>query len=90
MIDALLTTRIVVVFIGQVGAVVWLRKNSPNLERPFRVWLYPLPILVALFGWLFLLFTTDRKLLGFGGAVLALGVAGFFLFFRKLSPSKPG
>jgi amino acid transporter len=89
-IDALLTTRIVVVFIGQIGAVLWLRKNAPNLQRPFRIWLYPLPILVALFGWLFLLFTTDRKLLGFGGAVLALGVIGFFLFFRKLSPSKPG
>src|SRR5262249_37328155 len=50
-IDALLTTRIVVQFIGQIAAVFWLRRKAPNLERPFRIWLYPLPVLVALVGW---------------------------------------
>src|SRR5262249_11370928 len=62
-IDALLVTRIVVQFIGQIGALIWLRSNAPQMERPFRVWLYPLPALIALAGWVFLLATTGRKTL---------------------------
>ena len=86
-IDALLTTRILVVFIAQIGAVVWLRRNSPNLQRPFRIWLYPFPIVIALVGWLFLLFTTDRKLLAYAGIVLGAGGLAFALFSRKLAKS---
>ena len=47
-IDALLTTRILVQFIGQVVAVMLLRRVQPDMPRPFRMWLYPLPALVAL------------------------------------------
>src|SRR5262249_39743851 len=42
-IDGLLTTRILVQFVGQVGAVIWLRRRAPDLPRPFRMWLFPLP-----------------------------------------------
>lgn len=62
-IDALLTTRIVVQFMGQIGALVLLRRNRPDLARPYKMWLYPLPCFVALAGWLFLLATTDRSIL---------------------------
>ena len=46
-------------FIGQIGAVWWLSRRQPEAERPFKMWLYPLPALVALVGWLFLFGTTD-------------------------------
>ena len=49
-IDALITTRILVQFIGQVFAVMLLRANRPDMTRPFRMWLYPVPALVALAG----------------------------------------
>src|SRR5207245_483574 len=39
-IDALITTRILVQFIGQIGAVTLLRRRAPDLPRPFRMWLY--------------------------------------------------
>jgi amino acid transporter len=78
LIDALLTTRILVQFIGQIAAVILLRRLQPGLERPFRIWFYPLPALVALAGWIFLFWTTESKLkLGAVGA-LVLGVV-FFL-----------
>ena len=57
-IDALITTRILVQFIGQVFAVMLLRAKRPDVPRPFRMWLYPLPALVALAGWIFLLLTS--------------------------------
>ena len=76
-IDALLVTRIVVQFIGQIGAVVLLRRQRPELPRPYRVWLYPVPLGVALAGWVFVFATTQPPILLFGLAVLAVGVAGF-------------
>jgi amino acid transporter len=76
-IDALLTTRILVQFVGQVGAVMLLRRREPSLERPYRIWLYPFPALLALVGWLFVFVTNDRKPLLIGGGTLLLGVVCF-------------
>jgi amino acid transporter len=77
-IDALLTTRIVVQFIGQIAAVIWLRRRAPQMERPFRIWLYPVPVLVALVGWIFLLVTTNKQTLAYAIATLVVGII-FFL-----------
>ena len=81
-IDALLTTRIVVQFIGQIAAVIWLRRTSPHLERPFRIWLYPVPVLVALVGWIFLLVTTNQVTLAYAGLTLGSGIV-FFLGWSR-------
>src|SRR4030095_4599725 len=53
-IDPLIPTLILVQFMGQIGALALLRRHRPDSERPYRMWLYPLPALVALFGWIFL------------------------------------
>ena len=79
-IDALLVTRIVVQFIGQIGAVVLLRRHRPDLPRPYRIWLYPLPLAIALVGWVFLFATTQPPILLLGFVALAVGVAGFALW----------
>lgn len=60
-IQGAVTVRIVVQFIGQIFAVHALRRTA--VRRPFRMWLYPLPSLIALCGWLFLLATNERKLI---------------------------
>jgi amino acid transporter len=77
-IDALVTTRILVQFIGQIVAVQLLRQRQPDLPRPFRIWLYPLPSLVALVGWIFIFATTDWRIIVFGLGLLAAGLL-FFL-----------
>jgi amino acid transporter len=76
-VDALFTTRIAVQFCGQIIALMALRRVRPDLPRPFKMWLYPLPAFVAFAGWMFLLVTTDKKLLAYGACVLVLGVAAF-------------
>ena len=76
-IDALITTRILVQFIGQIGAVSLLRRHAPEMARPFRMWLYPLPSLVALFGWIFIFATTPPKVIAFGLGALGLGIIAF-------------
>jgi amino acid transporter len=79
-IDALLVTRILVQFIGQIGAVVLLRRHQPDLPRPYRIWLYPIPLGVALVGWVYVFATTGPAILLFGLGVLALGLGGFALW----------
>jgi amino acid transporter len=82
-IDALLVTRILVQFIGQIVAVQLLRKQQPDLPRPFRIWLYPLPSLLAFAGWSFAFLTTNPQLLQFGVGVFALGIISFFIWSAR-------
>lgn len=82
-IDALITTRILVQFIGQIGAVTLLRRRAPDMQRPYRMWLYPLPSLVALLGWIFIFATTPPLVIAFGLGALVLGVVCFGLWSWK-------
>jgi amino acid transporter len=88
LIPALLALRILVQFIGQIGAVILLRRSRPDLPRPFRMWLYPLPALLALAGWYFVFLTTDTNLQWIALAALAVGIAAF-LIWSRLSGSWP-
>jgi len=84
-IEVLIATRIISQFVGQIFAVALLRKNAPNLERPYRIWLYPLPSLIALAGWLFIYLTLDHKIILFSLVALAAGVVSFLAWSRGAS-----
>jgi amino acid transporter len=79
-IDALISTRILVQFIGQILALILLRTRAPQMPRPYRMWLYPLPSLVALVGWVFIFATTDWPVILLGLGSLALGAVFFFVW----------
>jgi basic amino acid/polyamine antiporter, APA family len=51
-ISALVVIRILLQFILQAVGVILLRWRQPELPRPFRMWLYPLPALLAIAGFL--------------------------------------
>jgi amino acid transporter len=82
-IDALIATRILVQFMGQIAAVAYLRRTRPDMPRPYRIWLYPVPALIALVGWTFIFLTTDVRIIGFGLGLLALGVVCFFVWSSR-------
>jgi len=89
-IDALLVTRIVVQFIGQIAAVMLLRRHAPQLHRPYRIWFYPLPCLLALVGWIFIFVTTKPFLIGYAILSLALGLGAYWLWSRWVrQPAEP-
>jgi amino acid transporter len=87
-IDALISTRILIQFIGQIFAVILLRRYAPEQPRPYRIWLYPVPNLIALVGWIFIFATTDWMVILFGLGSLLLGVL-FFLLWSWHSGSWP-
>ncbi len=81
-ISALIVTRILVQFMGQVVAVFLLRRR-PDIKRPFTMWLYPLPALLALLGWIFVFATSGVQIILFGVGVLVLGILAFLLWSWK-------
>src|SRR5882762_9511287 len=79
-IDALISTRILVQFIGQIFALILLRKRAPDMPRPYKMWLYPLPCLIALIGWVFIFATTAWPVILLGLGTLALGSVFFLIW----------
>jgi amino acid transporter len=86
-ISALLTSRILVQFIGQIAAVRHLRKHRPDIARPFRIWLYPLPAIIALAGWLYIFATSGWNYAAFGVLTLVLGAVVYWMWSRKREPA---
>ncbi len=87
-IDALISTRILVQFIGQIFALILLRQRAPDMQRPYRMWLYPLPSIIALIGWIFIFATTPWPVVVLGLGTLALGAILFLVWswYNKLWP----
>jgi amino acid transporter len=79
-IDALIVTRILVQFMGQAVGLMVLRKRAPDMTRPYRMWLYPLPAIIAVLGWIFVFATTQLMVIVFGVGVLLLGCLAFVLW----------
>ncbi|MGB6200677.1 MAG: APC family permease, partial [Candidatus Acidiferrales bacterium] len=78
LVTALVVIRILLMFgVQAIGVVVW-RIVKPNQPRPFRMWLYPLPVLITLAG--FALVLHDKKALYHRALVFAaIGVLIFLI-----------
>ena len=76
-IDAILAMRILVQFIGGAVGVMLLRRRLGESGLPFRMWLYPLPAVVAIVLWTSILLSTGWR---FALAGLGLTVLGGLVF----------
>jgi APA family basic amino acid/polyamine antiporter len=82
-IKALIVTRILEQFVAQVFAVLLLRKLQPERPLPWKMWLFPLPCVVALGGWVFVYLSTDWLFIQIGLVTLVAGVVAFLLWARS-------
>ncbi len=81
-IAALVAIRIILQYVLQQTGVILLRLRRPEMPRPFRLWLYPLPPLFALAGFLFILFSrrdASREFIYAG----VIAVTGSILYFAR-------
>ena len=83
-ITLLVITRILLQFFLQHIGVILLRIQRPNLDRPFKMPLYPLPPLIAIAGFTFVLVNRNHALQGLAVAA-AIGLSGtaIYLFRAK-------
>jgi fructoselysine transporter len=77
-IDSILAMRIIIQFIGQSVGLVLLRQRMGTKNLPFKMWLYPLPVILSVSIWLFLFISTGWFAL-WGSLIAAGGVVVFYI-----------
>jgi len=80
-IAALVVIRLVLQFLVQAVGVIVFRVTRPEVPRPFRMWLYPVPALVAVAGFLFILFNREnwQKEVRYAVVILLTGLVIFMI-----------
>lgn len=103
-ITALMMARILSMFVAQIIGLLIYRRYQPDRPRPFRMWLYPLPALFALVGWLGVFVTPGLQprgwiFLAYAFGTLGIGFAAYLLmawkkrewpFLAKIAPDLIG
>jgi amino acid transporter len=81
-ISMLTAVFVLIQSIAQVVAVTVLRRRQPNLPRPYKMWLYPLPSIVALVGWLYIYKSAGTKPILLSLVWLVAGGIAFLIWAR--------
>jgi amino acid transporter len=78
-IGSLVAIRVMNQYLPQAVGFFVLRFRRPDLPRPFRMWLYPLPGIAIILGWLYILGTSEPRSLILAAAVFFVGTVAFFV-----------
>jgi amino acid transporter len=78
-ISGILAMRIMVQFIGQAVGVMILRKKRGTAELPYKMPLYPLPVIMAILMWLFIFYATGLAVITMFLVVAGSGVVVYAL-----------
>jgi len=84
-ITAILSMRILIQFIGQAVGVSLLRQRFGDKNLPFKMWLFPVPVILSVVVWLFLFYST--RWFALWGSLIA--IAGVVIYSIKEANSKP-
>lgn len=87
-ISALLTSRIVIQFVGQIAALHRLRQRK-DFVSPFRMCAYALPSAIALAGWSYIFATSGWGFAEFGIVMIGAGVGAYALWVRMRGVANP-
>jgi amino acid transporter len=82
-VNWLILVQIVSQFIWQCAGVILLQRYRPDVPQPFRMWLYPLPAIVALGLWLYVFVSAPLGGMLFAAGFVATGVVAYFAFKLK-------
>jgi amino acid transporter len=83
LINYMIVFQIMLQFIAQCVAVFLLRKNRQDIARPFTMPLYPVPVLVALAGWIYILAASGLRFILSGMGMTVLGTLAFLWRARR-------
>jgi APA family basic amino acid/polyamine antiporter len=81
-IAALVVIRIMLQFLVQTIGLLILRTTRPDFPRPFRMWLYPAPAVLSIFGFLYVLFKRKNFEREISYAIIIL-IVGLIIYFIR-------
>ncbi|HVB28802.1 MAG TPA: APC family permease, partial [Terriglobia bacterium] len=87
-ITGLMVARILIQFVGHTIGLFVLRKTQPEVKLPFKMWLYPLPAILALVGWLCIFGSAafqpgGWKYMVYAFTTISVGIGGYFILAHK-------
>ena len=82
LIASLVVIRIVLQYLVQAVGLIVLRIRRPDMPRPFRMWLYPIPAVVAAIGFVYMLVSRKGALREIRYALVIL-IVGLIIFFVR-------
>ncbi len=80
-INALTAGLVIVQSLAQLVALALLRRRG--VRAPYRMWLYPLPAIVAFVGWVYIFCSSGTSAIAFGLLSLAVGILVFLWNARR-------
>jgi fructoselysine transporter len=79
-ISAILAMRIMIQFVGQAIGLLMLRMNKKNdIVFPYKMPLFPVPVILAIAMWIFILISTGSNLMTGGLLIILLGAIVYFI-----------
>ena len=82
-INALIVIQVLVQFMAQVVAVTLIRRNRPDIVRPYRMALYPLTSAIAFLGWFYILIASGLPYILAGLGLMTVGIAAYLVRARQ-------
>ncbi|RYE26464.1 MAG: amino acid permease [Sphingobacteriales bacterium] len=78
-ISAIIAMRILIQFVSQAVGLIALHYNRRGENMPFRMPLFPIPAIISIIIWLFILFSSPLKFIAFAFGIIVTGVLLFTL-----------
>jgi fructoselysine transporter len=78
-ISAILAMRIMIQFVGQAIGLLMLRMNKNDIVFPYKMPLFPVPVILAIAMWIFILISTGSNLMTGGLLIILLGAIVYFI-----------
>ncbi|GAB2691007.1 APC family permease [Mucilaginibacter koreensis] len=82
-ITGIITMRIIIQFIGQSVGLIYWHKSKPQDERPYKMRLFPVPAIIGIVIWLFILLTSPLKFIATAAGIIAVGVVIYYLVIER-------
>lgn len=79
-IDGILAMRIIVQFVAQAAGVILLRKRNGTSKLPYKMPLYPLPVILVIAFWLLIFFSTQWTVMIYFFGVFGTGLIVYMIY----------
>ena len=83
-IRSILAMRCIIQFVGQAAGLIMLRRRWGVARWPFRMWLYPIPVTVAIIGWTAIFFSTGTRPMIAATAAASVGILVYLVRANRL------
>ncbi|MEO6636673.1 MAG: amino acid permease, partial [Ginsengibacter sp.] len=77
--SAILAMRIMIQFIGQAIGLLILRRKKNGVDFPYKMPFFPIPVILAVAMWIYILISTGSRLMLGGIMVTVIGLIVYFI-----------